>query len=232
MKTMIYYSFLIVLTLLSCTKNNEDAIVRGKIVNKYTNKPIPNLYLKFGVASGGSGIFGNYEKNKYSTTTDYNGKFEFTPNSNDISNTFYISNDYKIIYSDSMSDAAMHIMDYSNFENTYLSTGKEEKVIKYLPSGIVEFFIEKKTINQLDFDTLIISSKYKEQILSFKRDYDYVTLKTDEQFYVEPSQNQKFKIYRVDNGIKTFYTEMEFFVYNFNYGGGLLGITKKEIIKK
>ena len=126
----------------------------------------------------------------------------------------------------------MHIMDYSDFENTYLSTGKEEKVIKYLPSGVVEFFIKKKTINQLDFDTLIISSKYKEQIISFIRDYDYVALGTDEQFYVEPSQNQKFEIYRVDNGIKTFYTEMEFFVYNFNYGGGLFGITKKEIIKK
>lgn len=78
----------------------------------------------------------------------------------------------------------MHIMDYSDFENTYLSTGKEEKVIKYLPSGVVEFFIKKKTINQLDFDTLIISSKYKEQIISFIRDYDYVALGTDEQFYV------------------------------------------------
>ena len=131
-----------------------------------------------------------------------------------------------------MSSKATHILDHSDHSNSYLTHG-EFKTIYYLPSGVVEFFILRSTVDQLDFDSLMIKSKYKEQIISFIRDPDYGVLWPDEQFFVEPSQNQKFELYRIDNGTSTLYSEMNFFVYNYNYGGGVLGgITKREIVKK
>ena len=131
-----------------------------------------------------------------------------------------------------MSSKASHILDHSDHSNSYLLQG-ELKTIYYLPSGVVEFFILRSTIDQLDFDSLMIKSQYEEQIISFVQEYDYGVLSPDRQFFVEPSQNQKFEIYRIDNGTGTLYNEMNFFVYNLNYGGGALGgITKREIVKR
>ena len=229
MKKVIFYSILV--TLLGCQEEDANTI-SGRIVNKYTEEPVDGLSLSFGVATGSGFLGSSYERDKYAATTDASGYFAFESSDDDLSGTFYISNDYQVIYQDSMSSKATHLLDHSEHSNSYVTQG-EIKTIYYLPSGVVEFFILKSTIDQLDFDSLMIKSKYKEQVISFVQDHDYGAISPDEQFFVEPSQNQKFEIYRVDNGTSTLYSEMNFFVYNYNLGGGLLGgITKQEIVKK
>lgn len=229
MRIKIYYTSIIALVLFGCSKD-DDRLVKGAILDKFTNKPISGLDLMFDVALG---TFGSNERNKYLVTTDSDGKFEFLASSTDASGTFYISNDYEVIYSDSISDAAMHIIDYSDTENTYLFAG-QEKYIKYTPSGVVGFYILKTTILQLDFDTILIKSKYEEKIISFLREYDYEVLTSGGDFYVEPSQYQKFEIYKIDNGVETLYDELNFYVFNYNYNirkptGGKI---KMEILRK
>lgn len=218
--------------LLGC-QDEEANTIRGQIVDRYTNEPVEGLHLRFNIATGSGFLGSSLERDKYAATTDASGYFAFESNKDDRSGTFYISNDYQVLYQDSMSSKATHMLDRSEHSNSYLLPG-EVKTIYYLPSGVVEFYILRSTIKQLDFDSLIIKSRYEEQVISLTRDDDYYeALAPDKQFFVEPSQNQKFEIYRVDNGINSLYTEMEFFVYNFNYGGGVLGgITKREIVRK
>ena len=71
-------------------------------------------------------------------------------------------------------------------------------------------------------------------MIPFREDDGYYELLSPEnQFFVEPSQNHKFEIYRVDKGVSTPYNEMEFFVYNFNDSQGRSGKrTVQEIVKK
>ena len=202
-------------------------------MDRYTDEPVDGLHLSFGVASGSGLLGGSYERDKYTAKTDASGYFQFDASDNDVSNTFYISDDYQVVYQDSMSSRATHILDHSEHSNSYLLQG-ELKTIYYLPSGVVEFYILKSTIKRLDFDTLIVKSKYEEQMIPFREDDGYYELLAPEnQFFVEPSQNHKFEIYRVDNGVSTLYRELEFFVYNFNDSEGRSGRrTVQEIVKE
>lgn len=208
-----------VILFFSCENKND--FINGTIVDKHTKKPIPGVNLSFGVSKG-SGFYNTYEKNKYFATTDKNGKFEFKASSDDISHTFYISDNYDGFYSDSLSSAATHILEYSS-NNTYILQG-DIKPIYFKPSGIVRFYIIKETYDKMNFDTLTIKSKYEEDTIYLDKN---IGLLQSIEFTVEPYQTQNFQINKIKNGVKTIYDLMKLYVTNYRNKGG--GVISKEI---
>ena len=213
--------FILIAFLAGCKK--DSTLVRGLAIDKFTKKPIPDMFLQFDVVSG-SGYFGTSIKKKYLAYTNSNGRFEFEVSEEDAGSAFFISteNPYfsgvPLTYVDTNSEGVKHMFDNTDYNNLFLNCG-EEKVLGFLPSGIVSLHIQKSTFSNCNYDTIVVKSQNSELVVSFIEISEYSIYGLSD-LYVEPSSMQKIKIFKIDNGERMFLKEMELYVPNYYLNKG------------
>jgi len=175
------------LLLLSCAKEKSNQF---KVVDHFTQKPVPNFIMSFEVCtgSGGGWLFGSCEHNKYPSVSDQDGNFILDITKDDKEGSFNLENYYP--QGDSN---ATNYKYYGDFGGINMMN----HTLEVLPAGVVKLYHPYHANKNTITDTIIIRVNNQEQTIC-KANYNSQKI-----IYLIPHTTYSLDLTYIKNGVQT-----------------------------